>query len=81
MAERSPREAFGGDIAVEILDHTIAIRPSGEIDIETAPALRLALSEALTHASPARPVAVDCTHISFCDSTGLNALLAARRTA
>ncbi|MGW6855648.1 STAS domain-containing protein [Streptomyces xanthophaeus] len=81
MAQRPSPEADGNDIAVEILDHAVAIRPSGEIDIETAPALRLALTEALAHASPARPVAVDCTRVSFCDSTGLNALLSARRAA
>ncbi|MFI6007084.1 STAS domain-containing protein [Streptomyces sp. NPDC051366] len=49
--------------------------------METAPALQLALTEALTHASPTRPVAVDCSLLTFCDSSGLNALLTARRAA
>ncbi|MEU7723923.1 STAS domain-containing protein [Streptomyces sp. NPDC040724] len=81
MAERPSPEAGGNAIAVEVLEHAVAIRPSGEMDIETAPALRFALAEALTHASPAKPVTVDCSRVSFCDSSALNALLAARRAA
>ncbi|MFF8269613.1 STAS domain-containing protein [Streptomyces sp. NPDC016562] len=82
MAERPLQEAGGSnDIAVEVLDHTVAVRPTGEIDIETAASLRFALFEALAHASPARPVAVDCSRLTFCDSSALNALLAARRAA
>ncbi|MFD4868063.1 STAS domain-containing protein [Streptomyces sp. NPDC058412] len=81
MVERPSPEAGGNAIAVEVLHHAVAIRPSGEIDIETAPALRFALAQALAHASPAKPVTVDCSHISFCDSAALNALLTARRAA
>ncbi|WP_405816296.1 MULTISPECIES: STAS domain-containing protein [unclassified Streptomyces] len=81
MVERPSPEAGGNAIAVEVLDHAVAIRPSGEIDIETAPALRSALAQALAHSSPAKPVTVDCSRVSFCDSSALNALLAARLTA
>ncbi|MFJ7592229.1 STAS domain-containing protein [Streptomyces sp. NPDC097617] len=81
MAERPYREAGANDIAVKVLDHAVAVRPTGEIDIETAPSLRLALSEALAHASQTRPVVVDCSGLTFCDSSGLNALLGARHTA
>ncbi|MCC0100435.1 STAS domain-containing protein [Streptomyces flavotricini] len=81
MAEQPPREAGGNGIAVEVQDRAVTVRPAGEIDIETAPALQLALIEALTHASPTRPVAVDCSLLTFCDSSGLNALLTARRAA
>lgn len=81
MTERSPREADGTGIPVEVRDHTVTLRPVGEIDIDTAPTLRIALSRALTHASPARPVVVDCSRLTFCDSSGLNALLTARLTA
>ncbi|WP_328299293.1 STAS domain-containing protein [Streptomyces sp. NBC_00435] len=81
MVERSPREVGDNDIAVEVLDHTVAVRPAGEIDMEKAPSLRFALAEALTHASPAKAVVVDCGAITFCDSSALNALLAARRAA
>ncbi|KOY50415.1 STAS domain-containing protein [Streptomyces sp. XY332] len=81
MGEHPPRDAGGNGVAVEVQDRTVTVRPAGEIDIETAPALQLALTEALTHASPTRPVAVDCSLLTFCDSSGLNALLAARRSA
>ncbi|MFD9358363.1 STAS domain-containing protein [Streptomyces sp. NPDC060031] len=81
MAEHPPREAGGADIAVEVLDHAVAVRPTGELDIETAPSLQLALTEALSHASPAKPLVVDCTRLAFCDSSALNALLGARRAA
>ncbi|MDK9496073.1 STAS domain-containing protein [Streptomyces katrae] len=81
MAGQLPREAGVSGIAVEVLDRAVAIRPTGEIDIETAPALHLALAEALAHASAAKPVAVDCSGLTFCDSSALNALLTARRTA
>ncbi|MFD9725922.1 STAS domain-containing protein [Streptomyces sp. NPDC059072] len=64
---------------MEILEHAVTIRPTGEIDIDTAPALHFALSEALAHASAAKPVAVDCSGLTFCDSSALNVLRAARR--
>ncbi|WP_405921631.1 STAS domain-containing protein [Streptomyces sp. NBC_00122] len=81
MVEHPPRTADGNDVAVEVLDHTVAVRLTGEIDLETAHSLHLALSEALAYASPAKPVAVDCSRLTFCDSSALNALLAARRAA
>ncbi|AWZ06325.1 MULTISPECIES: STAS domain-containing protein [unclassified Streptomyces] len=93
MVERPAREAGGKDIAVEVLDRAVAVRPVGEMDIETASALLLALTEALalaqaqTHAdvnapaSPAKAVVVDCSRLTFCDSSALNALLTARRAA
>ncbi|WP_405497400.1 STAS domain-containing protein [Streptomyces sp. NBC_00096] len=81
MAERPPREAGGKDITVEVLDRNVAVRPIGEIDIETAASLQHALMRALTHASPAKAVVIDCSRLTFCDSSGLNALLAARRAA
>ncbi|MEV7729662.1 STAS domain-containing protein [Streptomyces sp. NPDC087917] len=71
----------GTHIAVEVLDHTVTVRPTGEIDFDTAASLGLALTEALTHASPVRPVVVDCSRVTFCDSSALNTLLRARRTA
>ncbi|MFD8144558.1 STAS domain-containing protein [Streptomyces sp. NPDC059708] len=37
--------------------------------------------EALAHASAANPVALDCSGLTFCDSSALNALLTMRRTA
>ncbi|MET9468247.1 STAS domain-containing protein [Streptomyces sp. NPDC006544] len=81
MVERPPRGAGGKNIAVEVLDRTVAVRPVGELDIETAPVLQRALTEALAHASPVKAVVIDCSRLSFCDSSALNVLLAARRTA
>ncbi|MFZ3471787.1 STAS domain-containing protein [Streptomyces sp. 4.24] len=99
MVERPAREAGGKDIAVEVLDRAVAVRPVGEMDIENASALLLALTEALAlalagaqahadadapadaHASPAKAVVVDCSRLTFCDSSALNALLTARRAA
>ncbi|MER5758798.1 STAS domain-containing protein [Streptomyces sp. NPDC002082] len=81
MVERFPQEAGADAIAVEVLDHAVAVRPTGEIDIETAPSLRFAMAEALAHASPARALVVDCSGLTFCDSSALNALLDARRAA
>lgn len=46
---------------------------SGELDLLTAAELRTALLELLD--SGADPVVVDMAHVSFCDSTGLAALL------
>ncbi|MEU8779186.1 STAS domain-containing protein [Streptomyces sp. NPDC048606] len=82
MTEHVPSaDARPDEIAVEVMEHAITIRPVGEIAIGTAPALRLALSEAIRRASATRPVTVDCTSLTFCDSSALNILLAARHTA
>ncbi|MFD3698906.1 STAS domain-containing protein [Streptomyces sp. NPDC058646] len=68
-------------VAVEVLDHAVAVRPVGEIDLATSPHLSHALAEALRHASAPKPVVLDCSRLTFCDSAGLNALLVARRAA
>ncbi len=57
------------------------VEATGEIDLDSAPKLRTALHEALGRV-PAPPVAVlDLSGVTFCDSTGLNAMLLARREA
>jgi len=56
-------------------DHTI-MSVAGEIDVYTAPRLQVALAEALAGRVPAR-IVVDMSGVGFCDSTGLNVLLAA----
>ncbi|MEU3064468.1 STAS domain-containing protein [Streptomyces subrutilus] len=81
MTEHPARQAGGEDITVDVLDHAVTVRPTGEIDLERASVLALALAEALSHASPSRPLVVDCEGLTFCDSSGLNAFLSARRTA
>jgi anti-sigma B factor antagonist len=55
---------------------------AGEIDLYTAPKLHSELMSALsaTRGAPLRLV-VDMTGVEFCDSTGMNVLLAAHRRA
>ncbi|MET9607218.1 STAS domain-containing protein [Streptomyces sp. NPDC006512] len=78
----NPSGAAGENgVSVDVLDHVVAVRPVGEIDIAAGPHLSRALAEALRHATPARPLVLDCSRLTFCDSAGLNALLVARQTA
>ncbi|MFD3326865.1 STAS domain-containing protein [Streptomyces sp. NPDC058701] len=81
MTERPAPQAAGEDITVDVLDHAVVVRPVGEMDLDSIAALGAALSAALVHASEARGVVVDCSRLEFCDSSALNALLSARRTA
>jgi anti-sigma B factor antagonist len=53
---------------------------AGEIDLYTAPKLHAELMAALAASAPLRLV-VDMTGVEFCDSTGMNVLLAAHRRA
>lgn len=53
---------------------------AGEIDLYTAPKLHSGLMNALAASGPIRLV-VDMTGVEFCDSTGMNVLLAAQRRA
>lgn len=59
-------------------DHTV-VSVLGEIDLYTAPRLQSELMNALG-SSPARLI-VDMSGVDFCDSTGINVLLAAHRQA
>jgi anti-sigma B factor antagonist len=53
---------------------------AGEIDLYTAPRLHSALTSALAASTPLQLV-VDMSDVEFCDSTGMNVLLAAHRRA
>ncbi|MFD3803054.1 STAS domain-containing protein [Streptomyces sp. NPDC058611] len=81
MTERPASQAGGEDIAVDVLDHAVVVRPVGEMDLDSVPFLGRALTAAVAHASASRGVVVDCSRLDFCDSSALNALLTARRTA
>ena len=59
-------------------DHTV-VSVAGEIDLYTAPRLQSELTGALSK-NPARLI-VDMSAVDFCDSTGINVLLAAHRQA
>ncbi len=60
-------------------DHII-LSLSGEIDLYTAPRLQSELAAVLAANDPAR-IVVDMSGVEFCDSTGMNVLLAGHRHA
>ena len=59
---------------------SVVLSVQGEIDLYTVPRLRQELARVLTDGGPVRLV-VDLSGVDFCDSTGVNALLAAHRQA
>ncbi|GLX17605.1 MULTISPECIES: STAS domain-containing protein [Streptomyces] len=63
----------------ERADGHLKVAVSGEIDILSAPQLRVTLDEALSDG--ARVVEVDFSGVEFCDCYGLGVLLDARRRA
>jgi anti-sigma B factor antagonist len=68
-----------GTFCFDVVSGVPVVTAPGEIDITSAPALRLALLKAATHGHGT--VAVDMTQTSFCDCSGLHALLAAHKRA
>jgi anti-sigma B factor antagonist len=58
----------------------IVMSLGGEIDLYTAPRLHGELATALSADGPAQ-IVVDMSGVEFCDSTGMNVLLAAQRRA
>jgi anti-sigma B factor antagonist len=60
-------------------DH-IVLSLAGEIDLYTAPRLQSELAAVLTGSGPVQ-IVVDMSGVDFCDSTGMNVLLAAHRHA
>jgi anti-sigma B factor antagonist len=58
----------------------VVVALSGEIDLYTAPRLQSQLASALNVDRPVQLV-VDMSGVDFCDSTGMNVLLAAQRMA
>ena len=60
-------------------DH-IVVALAGEIDLYTAPRLQTELMSVLSVNKPAQ-IVVDMSAVEFCDSTGMNVLLAAHRVA
>ncbi|MFB6808283.1 STAS domain-containing protein [Streptomyces sp. NPDC056387] len=71
----------GNGIEVEARGPTAVVRVSGEMDIDRAEDLRQALYAVLSDAQRPHTVVVDLQGLSFCDSSGLNALLNARAAA
>ena len=60
-------------------DRTVVV-VGGEIDVYTAPKLQSELTSALAGGKSAH-IVVDMSAVEFCDSTGMNVLLAAHRLA
>ncbi|MBC3841326.1 STAS domain-containing protein [Streptacidiphilus sp. 4-A2] len=56
---------------------SVVVAVVGELDLDTVQALTSELATAVDDRG-IRAIVVDCQGLSFCDSTGLNALLAAR---
>ncbi len=63
---------------VRHLDYRVLVL-AGEIDMHTAPGLREQIFELIEEDS--QPLVVDLTDVSFCDSTGVNIAVAARKHA
>ncbi|MFF0388295.1 STAS domain-containing protein [Kitasatospora sp. NPDC004615] len=59
-------------------NHPFIVRVDGEIDLDTAPALRRALAAAL---EAHREVVLDLSEVTFMDCAGLGALVRARNQA
>lgn len=59
------------------LDGSVVLRPVGELDVSSAPAVRERLVECLRRAAGALLV-VDCERLSFLDSSGLSLLTYAK---
>lgn len=68
------RPGFSIDLA-RAEPSTLVLAVSGEIDMASAPEFEEALAEAI--GASAKGLVVDLTHVSFMDSTGLNALVRA----
>jgi anti-anti-sigma factor len=60
------------------LDGSAVLMARGEVDMESAPVFGSAIEEAL---SLGVPVVVDCSGVTFMDSSGLNVLMLADRSA
>ncbi|MFD4156009.1 STAS domain-containing protein [Streptomyces hydrogenans] len=68
-------------VEVEPTAAGIVLRLGGEIDMDTAHQLDTALGRALSDGGERRPLSLDLSEVTFCDSTGLNTLLRARQRA
>ncbi|MFJ3964907.1 STAS domain-containing protein [Streptomyces sp. NPDC090036] len=62
-------------------DQRRVVHVGGEMDIDRAPMMYDALHAAITRPGGSDEIVVDLSGLSFCDSSGLNALIHARQTA
>lgn len=76
-AAAEPPATSGFTVSSRRAGTSVVLAVVGELDLDSAPTLTTELTAALgDHELEA--IVVDCEGMSFCDSTGLNALLAAR---
>ncbi|MGW1774874.1 STAS domain-containing protein [Streptomyces sp. NPDC002104] len=68
-------------VEVDKQDQQVVVHVGGEMDIDRAPLLQEALRTLIAQPDCPRDVVIDLTELTFCDSSGLNALLHARITA
>ncbi|MCL6560524.1 MAG: anti-sigma F factor antagonist [Firmicutes bacterium] len=61
-------------IDIEMMDETMVVRPSGELDLAVADSLRGTLEEALD-GQPVRNLVFNLARVTFIDSSGLGVLL------
>lgn len=67
-------------LTVQHTDNTLAlVAVAGEIDFNTAPALRAGALELVGQGHP--HLVLDCTHVTFCDSSGFSSLIGVLRSA
>ena len=72
----------GASYRLQLVAGCVVMVAVGEIDLSTAPGFREALTKALTKAlGTSSRVVVDLTAVTFLDSTGLAALVAAKNSA
>ncbi|MFI7180128.1 STAS domain-containing protein [Streptomyces spororaveus] len=62
-------------------DQRRVVHVGGEMDIDRAPMMYDALQAAITEPGGSDEIVVDLSDLSFCDSSGLNALIHAQQTA
>ncbi|MER5641319.1 STAS domain-containing protein [Kitasatospora sp. NPDC002227] len=67
-------------VEVRCQDRSVVVSPAGELDHDGVGLLHERLAHALAQPGADRLV-LDCRRLFFCDSSGLNALLTARREA
>lgn len=67
-------------VSVRSQNDCTVVSVSGEIDLYTSPRLHGELAAALAESGPVQ-IVVDMSGVGFCDSTGMNVLLAAQRRA
>ncbi|QMU70560.1 STAS domain-containing protein [Streptacidiphilus sp. P02-A3a] len=76
-AAAEPPATSGFTVSSRRVGASVVLAVVGELDLDSAPALTSELTAALGEPE-IELIVVDCEGMSFCDSTGLNALLAAR---